>query len=39
MAKQEKTNLQYDKKTKSEDVKEVERARLEKWRPGRRNFP
>ena len=41
MAKHEKRNSKNDAKTEEkEDVGiEAERRRLEKWRPGNRNFP
>jgi len=40
MAKREKRNFKNDAKTAEKDVEyEFERRRLEKWRPGNRNFP
>lgn len=41
MAKREKRNSKKDTKTiEREEVEfEIERKRLEKWRPGNRNFP
>lgn len=41
MAKQEKRNSRDDVKRETADNAEyeIERRRLEKWRPGRRNFP
>lgn len=41
MAKHEKRNSQKDDKTveKEDEEYEFERKRLEKWRPGNRNFP
>jgi len=40
MAKRGKRNFKNDIKTPEKDMEfEVERRRLEKWRPGNRNFP